>query len=148
MKFRQANREDVRDVVRLLSDDFLGRTREHQDMERYLTAFDQMQLEGQNHLIVGEHTDGTIAATYQITFISGLSLSAARRAQIESVRVDSARRGDGVGGLLLGDAEARARAGGCRLVQLTMNTARTDSHRFYTRHGFTPSHTGFKKSLD
>lgn len=148
MIFREATRADVSDVVRLLADDFLGSTREHSDLKRYLAAFDQMQMEGQNHLIVGEDSDGTIVATYQITFISGLSLSATRRAQIEAVRVDSTRRSEGLGGLLLADAEARARAAGCRLVQLTMNTSRTDSCRFYTDHGFVASHTGFKKPLD
>ena len=45
------------------------------------------------------------------------------------------------------DAEDRARAAGCSLMQFTTNKARTDAHRFYDRMGFTPSHIGYKKPL-
>lgn len=147
-RFRAARREDVPAVLALLADDMLGQAREGGDISDYLTAFDTMQTEGGNTLIVGEDTGGAIIATYQITFISGLSLRAARRAQIESVRVASHLRGQGVGAAMFADAEARARAAGCRLMQLTMNAARTDSHRFYQRLGFEPTHTGFKRPLD
>jgi len=41
-----------------------------------------------------------------------------------------------------------ARKHGCRLVQLTSDSRRTDAHRFYDRLGFTPTHTGFKLTLD
>lgn len=69
-------------------------------------------------------------ATYQITFISGLSLRASRRAQVEGERVASNLRGGGIGRALFADAEARARADGRRLLQLTTNTARQDAHAF------------------
>ena len=105
-----------------------------------------MQDEGANYLIVGED-EGEIAACYQITFISGLSLSAVRRAQIEGVRVVAPRRGHGHGAALIADAEARARAAGCGLLQFTTNRSRTDAHRFYDRMGFVPSHVGYKKTL-
>lgn len=144
--FRPAQRGDVADVVALLGDDMLGQGREHAALDRYLAAFDAMQVEGANHLIVGTH-QGKITACYQITFISGLSLSATRRAQIEGVRVASDARGQGIGALLIQDAEARARAAGCTLLQFTTNRARNDAHRFYERLGFTPSHIGYKKSL-
>jgi GNAT superfamily N-acetyltransferase len=48
---------------------------------------------------------------------------------------------------MFADAEARARAAGCRLMQLTMNATRTDARRFYERLGFTASHIGFKRDL-
>lgn len=147
LKFREAGPGDIPEVLRLLRDDILGQGREGQDLATYIAAFERMQAEGNNHLIVGEAPDGTIVATYQLTLISGLSLSAARRAQIESVRIDGAQRGQGLGAQMLADAEARARAGGCSLMQLTMNSTRKDAHRFYTRQGFIPSHTGFKKPL-
>lgn len=144
--FREATRADVPAVVALLADDRLGASREIAAEAAYLLAFDAMRVEGNNHLIVGE-LQGRIIATYQITFISGLSLAAARRAQIESVRVAAGQRGQGVGAAMFADAEARARAAGCRLMQLTMNAERTDARRFYERLGFTPSHTGFKREL-
>ena len=45
------------------------------------------------------------------------------------------------------DAEARARAGGATLIQLTSNAGRKDAHRFYERLGYAPSHLGYKKPL-
>ncbi len=144
--FRHAARQDVPAVIALLADDMLGQGRESPDPAAYLAAFDAMQAEGANHLILGT-LGGRIVACYQITFISGLSLTAARRAQIEGVRVSAAHRGLGIGAALIGDAEARARAAGCRLLQFTSNRARGDAHRFYDRLGFTPSHIGYKKIL-
>lgn len=69
-------------------------------------------------------------------------------AEIESVHVHPDHRGGGVGGALIHDAVARARALGCYRVQLTSNTARPDAHRFYERLGFVPSHIGFKLPLE
>lgn len=145
-RFRAAVEGDIAAVVALLTDDMLGRGREGGADRAYLDAFRAMRAEGQNHLIVAEQ-DGRIVACYQITFISGLSLSAARRAQIEGVRVASDCRGAGLGAALIADAEARARAAGCALMQFTTNAARRDAHRFYERMGFTPSHIGYKKPL-
>jgi len=147
VSFREARREDVSAVVAMLADDMLGRGREQADLGIYYAAFDAMAEEGGNVVIVGEDGSGEIVATYQITFISGLSLAAARRAQVESVRVASKMRGQGVGQLMFADVEARARAAGCSLVQLTMNAERVDSRRFYEGLGFVASHTGFKKAL-
>ena len=146
MIWREARREDVPAVVALLANDFLGQGREQSDMDGYFSAFDAMADEGANHLIVGEE-DGVFVATYQITFISGLSISAARRAQVEGVRVSDTMRGRGLGRAMFDDAEARARAAGCRLMQLTMNAQRTESRKFYEALGYDPSHVGFKKTL-
>lgn len=146
MKFREATRDDVPRIVAMLSDDILGQGREGADPGVYLQAFDRMQEEANNLLIVGE-VDGVVAATYQLTFISGLSVRAARRAQIESIRVDAHLRGQGYGRKILDDAEARARAAGCTLLQLTTNATRSRARAFYERSGFTASHIGFKRDL-
>jgi len=144
--FRDARRDEVPAILALLRDDMLGQTREGDGLAPYLAAWDAMQAEAANHLIVGL-LDGRVVACYQITFISGLSLTAARRAQIEGIRVRPDLRGQGIGAALIGDAESRARAAGCRLLQFTTNRSRADAHRFYDRLGFTPSHIGYKKSL-
>ncbi len=146
MVFRLATHADVPAVLALLRDDRLGVTREGTELGPYLAAFERMREEGRNHVVVGE-VDGVVSATYQITFISGLSLAATRRAQVESVRVASHLRGQGIGREMFADVEARARAAGCGLIQLTMNAARTDSARFYEGLGFTASHVGFKLYL-
>lgn len=147
ISFRPARRDEVAEVVALLRDDPLGQGRERGEMRHYLTAFDAMQAEGNNHLIVGVDAAGAVIATYQMTLISGLSLVATRRAQVESVRVAGPLRGQGIGHRMFADIEARARAAGCRLIQLTMNATRTDSRRFYESLGFTASHLGFKRML-
>ena len=148
MQFREATRDDVPAIVALLVDDVLGATRELGDLDAYFAAFDAMQREGGNTLIVGEDAQRALIATYQLTFISGLSLAAARRAQVESVRVASHLRGQGIGVAMFADVEVRARAAGCSLIQLTMNSTRTNAHRFYESLGFQPTHTGFKRVLD
>ncbi len=146
IRFRPATEADIPAVVALLADDVLGRSREGNDPGAYVAAFRAMLAEGNNHLIVCED-DGRVLATYQIAFISGLSLRAARRAQVESVRVAAEVRGRGIGAALMADAEARARAAGCTLMQLTTNRTRADAHRFYERLGFTASHIGYKREL-
>jgi ribosomal protein S18 acetylase RimI-like enzyme len=146
VRFREAMRPDVLSAVALLRDDMLGQSREIAPDEKYLAAFDEMMLMPGNRLIVGE-VSGQIVASYQITIIPGVSLGAARRAQIEGVRVASDLRGQGIGKALVADAEARARMAGAVLLQLTMNQTRDDARRFYERSGFEASHFGFKKIL-
>jgi GNAT superfamily N-acetyltransferase len=147
MLWRPATRTDVPSVVALLADDSLGATRETADPAPYLAAFDAMAAEAANHLIVAED-HGRIVATYQITYISGLSLRAARRAQVESVRVAADLRGRGIGAALMADAMSRAHAAGCSLMQLTTNKTRTRAHAFYDGLGFTASHIGYKRDLE
>jgi GNAT superfamily N-acetyltransferase len=69
-------------------------------------------------------------------------------AEVESLHVGADRRGDGIGGVLLEAAVARAREWGAYRVQLTSNLARSEAHRFYETHGFTASHVGFKRLMD
>jgi GNAT superfamily N-acetyltransferase len=146
IRFREAARDDVPAVIALLADDAYGAKRETAAMETYFAAFDAMEAEGGNTLIVGEEA-GRIVATYQMTFITGLSHRATRRAQIESVRVAADLRGHGIGHAMMADAEARARAAGCRLMQLTTHAGRNRAREFYDALGFTPSHVGFKREL-
>ncbi len=144
--FRDAVKADIPAVLALLQDDMLGAGREVDDLGVYERAFDQMAAEGTNVLVVGER-DGVVVATYQLTLIAGLSLRAARRANVESVRVASHLRGQGIGAEMMADAEARARAAGAALMQLTANAKRERAHAFYQSNGFVKSHVGFKKDF-
>jgi GNAT superfamily N-acetyltransferase len=146
IRWREAKREDVPAIVALLAEDALGATRESDDLAPYFAAFDAMSYEYGNSLIVGE-ADHRVVATYQLTFITGLSLRASRRAQVESVRVTERLRSEGVGAALMRDAEMRALHEGCTLMQLTADKSRAAAHRFYERAGFLPSHIGFKKPI-
>ena len=91
---------------------------------------------------------GEVVGTCQLIVFRHLQAHGGRCAEIESVHVHPDHRGAGVGGALVGEAVARARALGCYRVQLTSNAARPDAHRFYERLGFSPSHVGFKMLLE
>jgi ribosomal protein S18 acetylase RimI-like enzyme len=145
--FREASTDDVPAIVAMLLDDNLGQQREKQSLEPYLDAFNRLQAEPHNTLIVGER-DGAIIAAYQLTFIQGLSHQATRRAQVESVRVAAHLRGQGIGHEMMADAEARARKAGCRLMQLTTHASRNRARAFYDSLGYQPTHVGYKNVLD
>jgi GNAT superfamily N-acetyltransferase len=139
--------DDLGAIVALLADDVFGAQRNPPfDMmaDAYTGAF--AAFDEDNHVVVGR-LEGRIVACYQITFIRGLSHGGALRAQIESVRVASMFRGQGLGSRLMEDALARAQARNCRLVQLTTDQRRPDTRRFYERLGFAASHHGMKRML-
>lgn len=144
-RFREAAAEDVPAIVSLLHDDALGSGREAPGDPLYAAAFAALRGSG-TRCIVGE-AEGEIVACYELILIESLTLKATRRAQIEGVRIAGHLRGQGLGTRLIADAEARARAAGAGLLQLTMNLARTETRRFYERHGFEATHAGYKKAL-
>lgn len=149
LKFRRATREDLAEIVRLLSDDFLGRLRERYENplpESYIKAFEEIEADKNNELIVAE-TGGEIVGTLQITFTPSISFQGGKRATIESVRVDEKYRGRGIGKKLMLWAIKRAREENCFAVQLTTNAERADAHRFYENLGFKGSHLGMKLYL-
>jgi GNAT superfamily N-acetyltransferase len=88
-----------------------------------------------------------VIATMQLSFLPGLARGGAWGAEIESVRVDPAHRGQGIGAAMITWAVQEAGRRGCTQVQLTTNKQRTDAHRFYARLGFANSHEGFKLQL-
>jgi ribosomal protein S18 acetylase RimI-like enzyme len=149
IEFRAARRDDLPAIVRLLADDPLGTAREclADPLPReYIDAFEAMARQGGNEIVLAM-ADGVIAGCLQLTVIPGLSRRGSQRAQIEAVRVDRARRGQGIGESLIKHAIERARAQGCTLVQLTTDKSRADAHRFYTRLGFVATHKGMKLDL-
>src|SRR5687767_4475045 len=55
LNFRQATREDLPEIVRMLADDFLGETRERYESplpESYVKAFEEIEADKNNELIV------------------------------------------------------------------------------------------------
>jgi GNAT superfamily N-acetyltransferase len=148
--FRDARREDVPVIVAMLADDFLGADREvggEADVgEAYFAAFDQIESDPWNRLIVAE-SGGRVAGTLQLTVLPGLSRHGMIRAQIEAVRVAAWTRGQGLGRQMIAWALDEARRAGCGVVQLTSDKRRVDAIRFYQSLGFEPSHEGLKLSL-
>lgn len=147
ISMRQATVDDIPAIIAMLADDHLGALREApDDPDAYRPAFDRLDADPNQYLVVAEHENRTIG-TLQLTLIPGLSRRGATRAQIEAMRVHSDLRGSGVGAQLIEWAAAEARRQGCALLQLTSDTTRVDAHRFYERLGFEASHLGFKLHL-
>ena len=147
MQVRRARAQDVPTLVALYADDVHGAARETpDDIAPYYAAFAAIAAEPHQELVVAER-DGRVVGTLQLTFIHQLSARGGTVAQIEAVRIARDLRGRGLGGELLHWAIARARAAGCRRVQLTTNKARHDAQRFYARLGFVASHEGMKLEL-
>ncbi|MEU7974176.1 GNAT family N-acetyltransferase [Micromonospora sp. NPDC049089] len=145
--FRVAVRADLPAVIALLADDVLGKARDFTEVdEAYERAFADITADPRNALIVAEQ-GGDLVGCLQITYIPGLGRHGAERSLIESVRVRSDRRGQGLGRQLMTWAVDQARERGCALVQLTTDKTREDAHRFYLRLGFVASHEGMKLAL-
>ncbi|MBT4989904.1 MAG: GNAT family N-acetyltransferase [Rickettsiales bacterium] len=149
IKIRKASKEDVPDIVRIISDNPIGALRE--DFQEnipnsYYVAFDRIDQDINQLLVVAE-IKSNIVGTLQISFISNMSVKGAYRALIEGMHVDSKYRGEGVGTFMMEWAINKARQKGCNIAQLTSNKERIDAHRFYSRLGFVATHEGFKLAL-
>ena len=147
--FRRAERRDVPRIVRLLADDALGAKRERYELPLpagYLAAFDAIDADPNNEIVVACVGD-EVAGVLQITFIPGLTYQGGWRALIEGVRVDEKIRSAGLGRAMVEHAIERARARGCRLVQLTTDKTRPAARGFYESLGFAASHEGMKLHL-
>lgn len=142
---RLARAEDVAGIVDLLADDPLGQKRESPGDPAYDQAFREIDMDPNNELWVLD--DGAVAGTMQLTIMPGLSRTACKRAQIESVRIADRLQGLGVGTWCFECMIERSRQRGADMVQLTSDITRPDAHRFYDKLGFVASHTGFKLFL-
>lgn len=146
MNFREANLNDLPEIVRLLADDELGSKRERNESplpNTYYEAFEAIEAQVGNQIILA--VDGSdVIGCVQLTIIPVLSRQGMKRAQIEGVRVAKQYRGDKVGEALCKKAIAIAKMENCGLVQLTTDKKRKDAQRFYDRIGFIASHEGMK----
>ncbi|MEQ8145772.1 GNAT family N-acetyltransferase [Streptomyces sp. OP7] len=147
LEIRAATADDIPAIVAMLADDPLGAQRESpDDLSPYLTAMERLRADPNQYLVVAVR-EGRVVGTLQLTIIPGLSRRGSTRSIIEAVRVHADERGGGLGSKLIEWAIDTSRREGCRLVQLTSDSTRTDAHRFYERLGFTASHVGFKLPL-
>jgi GNAT superfamily N-acetyltransferase len=146
LRCRDAEAADLSAIVALLNDDAFGQARNplfEAEAPRYRAAFDAILADPNNGYVVAE-LGGRTVGCYQLTFIRGLSYTGGERAEIESVRIASDLRGQGLGSVMMQDAIERARARNCVLVQLTTDMRREQTRRFYERLGFAASHHGMK----
>lgn len=144
--FRQAVQDDLARIVELIADDAVAAQRTGEYGEAHLHAFAAIEADPNNELIVAE-LDGRVVGTMQLTFIPGISRNGATRLQIETVRIDSSLRGQGIGTVMINWGHDRGRERGCALAQLTSDKQRPEAHRFYRALGYVQSHEGFKLPL-
>lgn len=147
LKIRPAKASDLPAIVRMLADDPLGSQRERSIdplPRKYYAAFEAIQLDSNNELVVAEAEDATIIAVLQLTFTPYITHQGGWRATIEGVRVDRKFRGSGFGRDFVSWAIRRAQDRGCHIVQLTTDKKRPEALKFYQSLGFTASHEGMK----
>jgi GNAT superfamily N-acetyltransferase len=150
MHVRRARRDDLAAIVALLADDPLGATREavlDPLPQSYGDAFAAIDADANQALVVADDGSGKVVGVLQLTFIPSITYRGGWRALIEGVRVAASARSTGIGRQMFAWAIERARARGCRLVQLTTDKRRPDAIRFYESLGFVASHEGMKLAL-
>jgi GNAT superfamily N-acetyltransferase len=147
MKFRKATRSDISKVVAMIADDELGKTRENFQIpipEEYLNAFENIDADKNQELIVVENENTEIIGTLQLSFIQYLTYQGGIRAQIEAVRIRKDKRGLGIGRTMFEWAIKRSKERNAHVLQLTTDKKRPKAIKFYTDLGFKPTHEGMK----
>ena len=150
MKFRKATENDVLVIVKMIADDELGKKRENFQIplpSGYLKAFEKINSDENQELIVVENENLEIIGTFQLSFIQNLTYRGGIRAQIEAVRIRKDKRGLGIGKIMFEWAIDRAKARKAHLIQLTTDKKRPEAIKFYEKLGFNQSHEGMKMHL-
>ncbi|CAM4355922.1 GNAT family N-acetyltransferase [Lacicoccus alkaliphilus] len=149
MDFRFATADDLKDIVAMLADDELGKTRETVSEtveDKYLGSFKDIEAQTGNQILLSTE-NGTITGCLQLTFIPTLARGGMKRAQIEGVRVHKDHQKKGIGRALFEEAIRLSKEHGCGLVQLTTDKRRSGAHAFYHKLGFEVTHEGMKRFL-
>ncbi|MFT7035116.1 MAG: GNAT superfamily N-acetyltransferase [Cyclobacteriaceae bacterium] len=151
MKIREAVIADLPCIVKMLSNDELGKLRElYEDPlpQSYYNAFGKIDADPNQLLVVVAHENKEIIGTLQLTIIPYLNYQGSSRALIESVRVRDDFTGKGIGANLIQWAIDKAKNEGAYIVQLNSDKQRPDAIRFYEKLGFKATHEGFKLHFD
>lgn len=150
MIFRQATKNDLSAIVEMIADDELGKTREIYQLplpKEYYKAFENINSDTNQELIVIEDNNSEIIGTLQLSFIQYLTYLGGIRAQIEAVRVRKEKRGTGLGAKLFVWAIQRAKERNAHVLQLTTDKKRPEAIRFYQNLGFIDSLEGMRMHL-
>jgi len=151
MTFRKATINDLPDIVAMIADDALGKTRENYRLplpKQYLHAFKAINADQSQELIVIENAQSEIIGTLQLSFIQYLTYKGGIRAQIEAVRIRKDKRGTGLGKEMFNWAIKRAKERKAHVLQLTTDKKRPKAIKFYERMGFINSHEGMKMHFE
>ena len=135
----------------MITDDELGQLRENfqtQLLLDYLKAFENINSDKNQELIVIENDKKELTGTLQLKFIQYLTYQGGIRAKIEAVRIRKDKRGLGIGKIIFQWAINRAKEKNAHLLQLTTDKKRPDAIKFYEGLGFKSSHEGMKVHFD
>ena len=137
---------EIPDAVALIVEGSLAPGGERpDDPDAYWRAVLEVRARGGEVLVAVD--GGEVLGVCQVLIFSHFQHAGGRCCEVESVFVRGDQRGRGIGSMLLGEAEALARAAGCYRIQLTSRNPRLDAHRFYRALGFEQMSQGFKKTL-
>jgi ribosomal protein S18 acetylase RimI-like enzyme len=97
-----------------------------------------------NHVLVADRGGAIGLLTTSITYVLHRPRAVGR---ISMMVVAPQERGHGIGAALVAEAEARLKAAGCGLVEVTSNQKRLRAHEFYERLGYEKTSYRFGKQL-
>ncbi|MDO7173360.1 GNAT family N-acetyltransferase [Mariniflexile sp. AS56] len=147
MTFRRATENDILAIVQLMANDDLGKNRENFQTplpKHYLKAFEKINADDNQELMVVENENYEVIGTFQLTYIQYMSYYGGIRAQIENVMIRKDQRGLGIGKRMFEWAINRAKERNAHVLQLTSDKQRPRAIKFYEDVGFIASHEGMK----
>jgi GNAT superfamily N-acetyltransferase len=109
-----------------------------------MNAFENINADQNQELVVLENGDAEIIGTLQLSFIQYLTYQGGLRALIEAVRIRKDKRGLGIGKTMFEWAINRAKARNAHVLQLTTDKKRPEALKFYEGLGFKATHEGMK----
>ncbi|SHF14496.1 L-amino acid N-acyltransferase YncA [Arenibacter palladensis] len=150
MVYRKATKEDLPAIIEMIANDALGQLRERFEdplPEEYYSAFERINTDKNQELIVIENSQGEVVATFQLSFLQYLTYLGGIRCLVENVHVREDQTGKGIGKQMFQWIIERAKEKNVHLIQLTSNKLRPNAIRFYEGIGFKATHEGFKLHL-
>lgn len=150
LNYRKATLNDLSKIIRMLAYDKLGKLREKFTTPLpicYIEAFNRINEDHNQELIVVENEQSEIVGTLQLSFLQYLTYQGGIRIQIEAVRIDEKYRNKGLGKQFFLWAIEKSKSKGAHVVQLTTDKKRPEAKTFYLKLGFIDSHEGMKLHL-
>jgi GNAT superfamily N-acetyltransferase len=121
------------------------------DIEVFKNRYELLASSSDHQIVVAEMDDGPDSQIVGMAlFRKHVSLLTPPQLEVSGVVVDEQVRGQGVGKILLLEAERVCRVWGLKKIRLTSNVKRTDAHRFYLNLGYAQPKTShlFEKVVD
>jgi GNAT superfamily N-acetyltransferase len=131
---REATAEDLSGVLELYAQPELDEGRQLA-LEEAEAVFDQMRAYPHYRLYVAERR-GRLVGTFTLLIARNLSHLGASSAVVESVAVDPALHGQGIGSAMMDFAADICRRAGCYKMALSSSLRREQAHAFYEGLGF------------